>query len=114
MRGFPSSPSIIVLVLALVPACVLAQSSAGDPAPVRDAVRDSEIRATFQRQVPCPSNQRSSGPCPGFEVMHVRPLCSGGSNTVGNLQWQALPPLKPGQPERSAALTALTPPAPCS
>ena len=110
MRDFPSSSSIIVFVLALLPACVLAEAAAGDPA----SARDSEIRATFQRQVPCPSNQRSSGPCPGFEVAHVRALCEGGSNTVGNLQWQALPLVKPGQPERSTGLTPLTPLAPCS
>lgn len=110
MRGFPSSSPVIVFVLALLPAFVLTEAVASDPA----SARNNEIRATFQRQVPCPSNQRSSGPCPGFEVAHVRPLCEGGSNTVGNLQWQALPRVMQGQPERSNALIPLTPLAPCS
>lgn len=96
----------MVFFLAFAPLPVQAQDVARDPA------RDLEIRATFQRQVPCPSNQRSNGPCPGYEVTYVRPLCSGGSNTVGNLQWQALMPGKPVQPaqaDRSAPSITILP-----
>ena len=46
----------------------------------------TEIRA-FKRATPCPSTQLRRGACPGFEVDHVQPLCSGGPDTVANMQW---------------------------
>jgi len=73
------------------------------PLPViaQDLVRDAKIRGTFQRQVPCPANQLPIGPCPGYEVTYVRSLCSGGSRSVGNLKWQALAPVRPGDLAKS-------------
>ena len=41
----------------------------------------------FKRHNPCPSTQLRRGSCPGFEVDHVQPLCSGGPDTVANMQW---------------------------
>ena len=41
----------------------------------------------FKRHNPCPSTQLRRGACPGFEVDHVQPLCSGGPDTVENMQW---------------------------
>ena len=97
----------LLLVLLFAPLAFSAQ----------DTARYAEIRSTFQRQVPCPSTQRSSGPCPGYEVTYVRPLCSGGADTVGNLKWQAVPPAKPGGhpvPERATAPGAANEDVPCA
>ena len=44
----------------------------------------------FKRQNPCPSTQLRRGACPGFQVDHVQPLCSGGSDTVMNMQWLSI------------------------
>lgn len=83
----------------------------------QDPVRDADMRSTFQRQVPCPANQRSIGPCPGYEVIYIRHPCSGGSRTVGNLKWQELVPVRPGQVSKSEDASApqtITTVAPCT
>lgn len=49
--------------------------------------RDRSVRAEFVRQVPCPATGKTSGPCPGYEVDHITPMCRGGPDTVANLQW---------------------------
>ena len=41
----------------------------------------------FKRQNPCPSTNQRRGVCPGWQVDHVQPLCSGGPDTVDNMQW---------------------------
>jgi hypothetical protein len=42
----------------------------------------------FKRANACPSTGLRDGPCPGFVVDHVQPLCAGGSDRAENLQWQ--------------------------
>jgi hypothetical protein len=51
--------------------------------------RSPRARAAFQEQVPCPSNGRRYGPCPGYIVDHITPLCLGGADAHANMQWQA-------------------------
>lgn len=50
--------------------------------------RDRVVRADFQRLNPCPANGERRGPCPGWVVDHIIPLCAGGQDSVGNMQWQ--------------------------
>jgi hypothetical protein len=52
--------------------------------------RDARQRAEFQRNHPCPLNQRTRGPCPGFVVDHIYPLCAGGADRPDNMQWQTV------------------------
>lgn len=46
----------------------------------------AEVRA-FRAENPCPATGRRSGPCKGFAVDHVRPLCAGGEDKPSNMQW---------------------------
>ncbi len=41
----------------------------------------------FKRHSPCPATGLYRGRCPGYEVDHVQPLCSGGPDTRENMQW---------------------------
>jgi hypothetical protein len=50
--------------------------------------RSREVTREFQRSNPCPSTGKRSGACPGYVKDHVRALCDGGSDSVGNMQWQ--------------------------
>lgn len=50
--------------------------------------RDMRERAAFKRANPCPSTGLRRGSCPGFVVDHIRPLCAGGADRPGNMQWQ--------------------------
>lgn len=51
--------------------------------------RSSAARAAFQRQHPCPATGAPRGACPGWIVDHVVPLCAGGADRPGNMQWQS-------------------------
>jgi hypothetical protein len=48
------------------------------------------VVATFKRHNPCPATGERRGSCPGYVVDHVVPLCAGGPDAVGNLQWQTI------------------------
>src|SRR5216684_5777122 len=50
--------------------------------------RSPEVTREFQRQNPCPSTRKTSGPCPGYVKDHIVPLACGGADKVANLQWQ--------------------------
>jgi hypothetical protein len=50
--------------------------------------RSTEAKAAFKRQQPCPSTGKSSGPCPGYVIDHVKPLACGGADDPSNMQWQ--------------------------
>ena len=52
--------------------------------------RDPAARRAFLKTHPCPSTGRTSGPCRGFVVDHIKPLCAGGPDTPANMQWQSL------------------------
>lgn len=51
------------------------------------ADRSRAVRAEFQRQTPCPATAAKRGACPGYQADHVQPLCAGGKDEPGNLQW---------------------------
>jgi len=63
-------------------------------APERDGsgriVRSRAAVAEFKRMHPCPANGAPSGPCPGYVVDHVIPLCYCGADEPGNMQWQTV------------------------
>ena len=50
--------------------------------------RDSKPVAAFRQTHACPSTQKFTGPCPGWVVDHVVPLCWGGADLPLNMQWQ--------------------------
>lgn len=47
----------------------------------------AEVRA-FKRENPCPATGAHRGACPGWIVDHIVPLCAGGADEPGNMQWQ--------------------------
>ena len=55
--------------------------------PLAADARDRAVRAEFMRSNPCPATGKPTGPCVGWEVDHVTPLCRGGADAVTNLQW---------------------------
>lgn len=52
--------------------------------------RSAKTKAEFKLEQPCPSTGKSRGPCPGYVVDHVRPLCAGGADLPSNMQWQTV------------------------
>jgi hypothetical protein len=52
--------------------------------------RSRTVTREFQREHPCPSTGRASGPCPGYRKDHIVPLACGGPDAVPNLQWQTI------------------------
>jgi hypothetical protein len=50
--------------------------------------RSKSARNEFERENPCPSTGKTSGPCPGYVVDHVKPLECGGDDAATNMQWQ--------------------------
>ncbi len=61
--------------------CLAAQ--AADP-----TSRSRAARAAFTRAHPCPASHQVRGPCPGYVVDHILPLCAGGDDRPENMQWQ--------------------------
>jgi hypothetical protein len=49
--------------------------------------RSRSARAEFARTNPCPATGKISGPCPGYQVDHVRALCAGGTDHASNMAW---------------------------
>lgn len=52
--------------------------------------RDPEMRAAYYRAHPCPATGKTSGPCPGYQVDHIKPLCAGGADRPDNMQWLSI------------------------
>jgi hypothetical protein len=50
--------------------------------------RSRAVTSAFQRKNPCPSTGKKYGACPGYVKNHHIPLCKGGPDSVGNLEWQ--------------------------
>lgn len=53
-------------------------AEARDPAQVRK----------FRADNPCPVTGKTTGPCPGWVVDHMYPLCAGGKDEPANMAWQ--------------------------
>ena len=77
---------MVAQAVAFALAAALALASASTLA----AQRSSQQRAEFKRQQPCPATGQLRGPCPGYIVDHVVPLCAGGPDHPSNMQWQTV------------------------
>jgi hypothetical protein len=49
--------------------------------------RDEAKKQEFRRSAPCPSTNKTTGPCPGYEVDHKKALMNGGADHPKNMQW---------------------------
>jgi hypothetical protein len=52
--------------------------------------RSAAARLEFKHHHPCPSTGERRGACPGWVIDHVTPLCAGGPDEPGNMQWQTV------------------------
>ena len=52
--------------------------------------RSASVIKAFKKSNPCPSNGNTKGPCPGYVVDHIHPLCHCGDDATYNLQWQTV------------------------
>ena len=73
-----SAPFALALCLALLSV---------DPTTAKTE-RGTTARATFKKLHPCPSTDQPVGPCPGWIVDHIVPLCADGADHPDNMQWQ--------------------------
>ena len=71
----PAGQLAVALALCAVGACAAAVE------------RSRTERAAFQRVTPCPANGARSGPCPGWQIDHIQPLCAHGRDSTDNMQW---------------------------
>ncbi len=78
---------IILAIVALITSQIDLEARNHAPA---HAPRDRNVPAEFQRQHPCPSTGSTSGACPGYVRDHFKPLCKGGPDSAGNMQWQSV------------------------
>lgn len=75
--------------------------------PAMAVSRSHATVASFKRAYPCPSTGDSRGPCPGYVVDHVVPLCAGGPDVTSNMQWQAAADAKAKDKQEWAQCRAL-------
>lgn len=52
-----------------------------------DARDRGQVRI-FRKNNPCPATGKTAGPCRGWVVDHVVPICLGGADAPVNMQWQ--------------------------
>lgn len=86
------------LLALLLPVLLFACAVPPAPSSCSPALRDESGRiarnhtavAQFKRLNPCPANGARSGPCPGYVVDHVIPLCHCGADEPSNMQWQTV------------------------
>lgn len=50
--------------------------------------RDPKQAALFKRTHLCPSTHKTTGPCTGYVINHIKPLCAGGLDSPVNMAWQ--------------------------
>lgn len=77
LKPLSTTASIIVAIMPALSACAAADRSAAQ-------------RAAFVRENPCPETGQPRGPCPGYVVDHITPLCAGGADKPSNMQWQTV------------------------
>jgi len=68
---------------------VLAMAAISTPS-IATTERSAAQRAAFIRNHPCPATGQPRGPCPGYVVDHITPLCAGGPDSPNNMQWQTI------------------------
>jgi hypothetical protein len=67
----------IIALLAVLATLAATSAIARDPKQVR----------AYRSAHPCPVTQQTTGPCPGWVVDHIIPLCAGGADHPSNLRW---------------------------
>ena len=72
-----------LVFLGLICGLITTQAFAG-------TLRKPAQRAMFVRHHPCPATGRTRGACQGYVVDHIEPLCAGGPDDPGNMQWQTV------------------------
>jgi hypothetical protein len=72
-------PVTIVLTALLLVSMSLPEAMASN--------RSWQVRDSFRKRTPCPATGERNGRCPGWEIDHIQPLCSGGRDDLSNLQW---------------------------
>ena len=75
--------------------------------PLIAAERSSAAVREFKRLSPCPDTGKSRGSCPGWIVDHIIPLCAGGADAAGNMQWQTVADAKAKDRDEHAQCRAL-------
>lgn len=50
--------------------------------------RSPEAKREFRKSHPCPSTGKTSGPCPGYVIDHIKALKRDGADRPYNMQWQ--------------------------
>jgi hypothetical protein len=70
----------------LILAVLLALSLGASPSAKNH--RSTAAKNAFKRAQACPSTGQPRGPCPGWIIDHIVPLCAGGADTPANMQWQ--------------------------
>lgn len=69
--------------------------------------RDSRVPREFKRLHVCPATDLPRGPCPGWIIDHIIPLCAGGPDRIDNLQWQMTADAKAKDREEARLCRAL-------
>jgi len=64
--------------------------------------RNHAERRAFIAANPCPATGKPAGPCPGWVIDHVVPLCAGGADHRSNMQWQTVAEAKAKDREERA------------
>lgn len=49
--------------------------------------RSYSAKKEFRKENPCPSTNRKTGACPGFQIDHKKPLKNDGEDHKSNMQW---------------------------
>jgi len=74
-----------LLIAVLIATCSLTSITADAKQQRSEAAKNH-----FKAAHPCPANGNTRGSCPGFVIDHVKPLCSGGADSIENMAWQPL------------------------
>lgn len=74
-----SITTLIALVLCLAAGAVDAKIT-----------RSEAAKRAFRAEHVCPATGKHRGPCPGYVIDHIEPLCAGGADHPRNMQWQEL------------------------
>lgn len=53
-------------------------------------VRSYTAKKQFAIAHPCPLNGKRVMSCKGYVIDHIKPLCAGGDDLPGNMQWQTI------------------------